>query len=67
MREQIFDAACVNIACGLDPQRCILFVQTSKFQVRCRGCSIDAGGDYGNRAHLAQAQLSDDPRELASL
>jgi tryptophanyl-tRNA synthetase len=28
MQQRIFDAACVNIACGLDPQRCILFVQS---------------------------------------
>jgi tryptophanyl-tRNA synthetase len=28
MQQQIFDAACVNMACGLDPERCILFVQS---------------------------------------
>jgi tryptophanyl-tRNA synthetase len=28
MQQQIFDAACANIACGLDPERCILFVQS---------------------------------------
>ncbi len=28
MQQRIFDAACVNMACGLDPQRCILFVQS---------------------------------------
>jgi tryptophanyl-tRNA synthetase len=28
MQQRVFDAACVNIACGLDPQRCILFVQS---------------------------------------
>lgn len=28
MQKRIFDAACVNIACGLDPERCILFVQS---------------------------------------
>jgi tryptophanyl-tRNA synthetase len=33
MQEQIFDAACVNIACGLDPERCILFVQSHVPQV----------------------------------
>jgi tryptophanyl-tRNA synthetase len=33
MQQQIFDAACVNIACGLDPQRCILFVQSHVPQV----------------------------------
>jgi tryptophanyl-tRNA synthetase len=33
MQEQIFDAACVNIACGLDPERCILFVQSHVTQV----------------------------------
>jgi len=29
MQEQIFDAARVKIACGLDPSRCIIFVQTN--------------------------------------
>jgi len=29
MQQQIFDMACVNIACGLDPNRCILFAQTN--------------------------------------
>lgn len=33
MQEQIFDAACVNMACGLDPERCILFVQSHVTQV----------------------------------
>jgi tryptophanyl-tRNA synthetase len=33
MQQQIFDAACVNIACGLDPQRCILFIQSHVTQV----------------------------------
>ena len=33
MQERIFDAACVNIACGLDPERCILFVQSHVPQV----------------------------------
>ena len=33
MQEHIFDAACVNIACGLDPERCILFVQSHVPQV----------------------------------
>jgi len=33
MQEQIFDAACVNMACGLDPSRCIIFVQSHVTQV----------------------------------
>jgi tryptophanyl-tRNA synthetase len=33
MQERIFDAACVNMACGLDPKRCILFVQSHVPQV----------------------------------
>ena len=33
MQEQIFDAACVNMACGLDPEKCILFVQSHVTQV----------------------------------
>jgi len=28
MQRRIFDAACVNMACGLDPERCILFIQS---------------------------------------
>jgi tryptophanyl-tRNA synthetase len=28
MQEQIFDAALVNIACGLDPEKCTMFVQS---------------------------------------
>ncbi|MBU0756389.1 MAG: tryptophan--tRNA ligase, partial [Planctomycetes bacterium] len=28
MQKRIFDAACVNMACGLDPERCVLFVQS---------------------------------------
>jgi tryptophanyl-tRNA synthetase len=33
MQARIFDAACVNMACGLDPQKCILFVQSHVPQV----------------------------------
>jgi tryptophanyl-tRNA synthetase len=33
MQQRIFDAACVNMACGLDPERCILFVQSHVPQV----------------------------------
>lgn len=33
MQKQVFDAACVNMACGLDPARCILFVQSHVPQV----------------------------------
>ncbi len=33
MQQRIFDAACVNIAAGLDPERCILFVQSHVPQV----------------------------------
>jgi tryptophanyl-tRNA synthetase len=29
MQRRIVDAACVNMACGLDPSRCIIFVQTN--------------------------------------
>jgi tryptophanyl-tRNA synthetase len=29
VQEQIFDAACANLACGLGPSHCILFVQTN--------------------------------------
>ena len=28
MPELVFDAACVNMACGLDPERCVLFIQS---------------------------------------
>lgn len=28
MPELVFDAACVNMACGLDPDRCVLFIQS---------------------------------------
>ena len=33
MQSRIFDAACVNMACGLDPKKCILFVQSHVPQV----------------------------------
>jgi tryptophanyl-tRNA synthetase len=33
MQGRIFDAACVNMACGLDPEKCILFVQSRVTQV----------------------------------
>ena len=33
MQQQVFNAACVNMACGLDPERCILFVQSHVTQV----------------------------------
>ncbi len=33
MQGRIFDAACVNMACGLDPEKCILFVQSHVTQV----------------------------------
>jgi tryptophanyl-tRNA synthetase len=32
MQQRIFDAACVNMACGLDPDRCVLFVQSQVVQ-----------------------------------
>jgi tryptophanyl-tRNA synthetase len=32
MQKRIFDAACVNMACGLDPERCVLFVQSQVVQ-----------------------------------
>jgi tryptophanyl-tRNA synthetase len=32
MQKHIFDAACVNMACGLDPKRCVLFVQSQVVQ-----------------------------------
>ncbi len=28
MSDRIFDAACVNMACGIDPEKCTLFVQS---------------------------------------
>ena len=33
MQARVFDAACVNMACGLDPKKCILFVQSHVPQV----------------------------------
>jgi len=32
MQERIFDAACVNLACGLDRDNCVLFVQSQVVQ-----------------------------------
>ncbi|MFH2000888.1 MAG: tryptophan--tRNA ligase [Planctomycetota bacterium] len=32
MPKRVFDATCVNMACGLDPDRCVLFVQSHVVQ-----------------------------------
>ena len=32
MQRRIFDAACVNMACGIDPERCAFFVQSEVVQ-----------------------------------
>lgn len=67
MQQRIFHAACVNIACGLDPERCILFVQTNRFQVRWRICSADARNNHSHRTYLAQLSLNEKRHNLLPL
>ncbi len=46
--QSIFDASCVNLACSLDPYRCILLVETNRRQVRRQGFPTNAGDDCSN-------------------
>jgi tryptophanyl-tRNA synthetase len=54
MQKRIFDAACVNMACGLDPEKCTLFVQSDVAEHTELAWILDTVTPFGELSRMTQ-------------